>query len=90
MKSSSGLSECNFSGISWREQVYFHFVLDQRASFYSASSLKLQSVDRHVAHLDTLSCLRATKSLLFLLNAVFLVEKYQNQFYSLWFVPIRA
>ena len=49
---------CNFSAISWREQVNFQlndddvlFVLDQHAEldFYSASSLKQQSVDRHVA-----------------------------------------
>jgi hypothetical protein len=43
--------------ISWREQVYFQwdddavrpFVLDQHAEldFYSASSLKQQSADRH-------------------------------------------
>jgi hypothetical protein len=47
----------NFSGVSWREQVNFQwddddevcFVLDQHASlyFYSASSLKQQSADRH-------------------------------------------
>jgi hypothetical protein len=43
---------CNFSAISWREQVNFEwdddegrFVLDQHAEldFYSASSLKQQS-----------------------------------------------
>ena len=47
-----------FSAISWREQVNFQwdddevvFVLDQQAEldFYSASSLKQQSVSRHVA-----------------------------------------
>ena len=51
---------CNFSAILWREQVSFQwdddevrFVLDQHAEldFYSASSLKQQSVDRHVAPL---------------------------------------
>jgi hypothetical protein len=50
----------NFSAISWREQVNFQwdddevrFVLDQHAEldFYSASSLKQQSTDRHVAPL---------------------------------------
>jgi hypothetical protein len=50
----------NFSAISWREQVNFqwdddevHLVLDQHAEldFYSASSLKQQSADRHVAPL---------------------------------------
>ena len=48
----------NFSIISWREQVTFwwdddevRFVLDQYTwlDFYSASSLKQQSADRHVA-----------------------------------------
>ena len=49
-----------FSAISWREQVNFqwdndeiNFVLDQHAEldFTSASSLKQQSADRHVAPL---------------------------------------
>jgi len=48
----------NISAISWREQVNFQlnddearFVLDQHTEldFYSASSLKQQSADRHVA-----------------------------------------
>jgi hypothetical protein len=48
------------SAISWREQVNFQwddddvrFVLDQHAEldFYSASSLKQQSTNRHVAPL---------------------------------------
>jgi len=50
----------NFSAISWREQVNFHwdddevrFVLNQLAEldFYSASSLKQQSAGRHVSQL---------------------------------------
>jgi hypothetical protein len=50
------LSE-QFQNQSWQEQVNFqwdddefHFVLDQptKLDFYSASSLKQQSVDRHV------------------------------------------
>jgi len=50
----------NFSALSWREQVNFQwyddevcFVLDQHAEldFYSASSLKQQSADRHVTPL---------------------------------------
>jgi hypothetical protein len=48
----------NFSAISLPEQVNFQrnddevrFVLDQHADFYSASSLKQQSVCRHVAPL---------------------------------------
>ena len=49
-----------FLAISWQEQVYFQwdddevcFVLDQHTEldFYSASSLKQQSSDRHVAPL---------------------------------------
>ena len=49
-----------FSAISWREQANFQwdddeirFVLDQHAEldFYSASSLKQQSEDRHVVSL---------------------------------------
>jgi hypothetical protein len=63
--------------MSWREQVNFqwdddevHFVLDQHAEFdfYSASSLKQQSTDRHVVPL---------RHMLFLLNAACLVEKQQ-------------
>ena len=51
----------NFSTISWREQVNFQrdddevrLVLDQHSllDFYSASSLKQQSTDRHVASLE--------------------------------------
>ena len=51
-----------FSALSWQKQVTFrwddddlHFVLDQQAylDFYSASSLKQQSADRHVAPLST-------------------------------------
>jgi hypothetical protein len=46
--------------------------------FYSASSLKQQSVVKHVAPLATLSRFRANRSLLLLLNSAY-------QFYSLWF-----
>jgi hypothetical protein len=46
--------------------------------FYSASSLRQQSMDRHMLpHSDTLSWFRANQSLLFLLNAACLVEKQQ-------------
>jgi hypothetical protein len=54
------LLSCVCMAISWREQVNFQwdddevrFVLDQHADldFYSASSLKQQSVGRHVAPL---------------------------------------
>jgi hypothetical protein len=48
------------------------FVLDQHAllDIYSASSLKQQSTDRHIAPADsdTLSWFRANQSLLFLLT----------------------
>jgi hypothetical protein len=49
-----------FSALSWWEQVNFqwdddegHFVLDKQVllDFYSTSSLKQQSADRHVAPL---------------------------------------
>ena len=55
----SQLSNC--TAISWRKQVNFQwdddkvsFVLNQHAEleFYSASSLKQQSVGRHVASLE--------------------------------------
>jgi hypothetical protein len=55
------------------------YVLDQHAEldFYSASSLKQQSVGRHVAPLGHIILIRANQSLLFLLNAVCLAEKQQ-------------
>ena len=55
------------------------YVLDQHAEldFYSASSLKQQSVGRHVAPLWHIILIRANQSLLFLLNAVCLAEKQQ-------------
>jgi hypothetical protein len=65
------------------------FVLDQHTELdiYSASSLKQQSRVDMSSHSNTLSWFRANQSLLFLLNAVCLVEKKSNkyQFYSLWF-----
>ena len=77
-----------FSPISWREQVNFQwyddevrFFLDQHAEldFYSASSLKQQSVGRQVAPLRHHHILIAitNQSLLFLLNAACLAEKQQ-------------
>ena len=53
--------------------------LDQHSEldFHSASSMKQQSTDRHLPHSDTLSWFQANQSLLFLLNAVCLVEKKQ-------------
>ena len=56
------------------------FVLDQHAEldFYSGSSLKQQSMDRHVAPLGHIILgFRANQSLLFLLNAACLAEKQQ-------------
>ena len=59
----------NFSAISWREQVNFQWdnnvaclVLDQNSQldFYSASSLKQQSADRHVTPLGVLSLIHKT------------------------------
>ena len=44
---------------------------------YSASSLKQQSVGRHVAWLDTLSRFRANQSLFFLFDAACLGVKQQ-------------
>ena len=76
----------NFSAISWREQVNFQwdddevrFVLDQHAEldFYSARSLKQQSVDRHVTPLGHIILIPSHHSLLFLLNAACLAEKQQ-------------
>ena len=79
----------NFSAISWREQVNFHwdddevrFVLDQHAEldFYSASSQKQQSAARHVAPLGHIILIsRANQSFLFPLNATCLAEKQQIQ-----------
>ena len=70
----------NFAAISWRKQFTFdemimmsdRFVLDQHAllDFFSANSLKQQSVNRHVSphHHDS-------KPLILLLNGAFLAEK---------------
>jgi len=58
----------NFPAILWREHVNFqwdgdeiHFVLDQQAwqDFYSTSSLKQQSADRHVAPLGHIILIRS-------------------------------
>jgi hypothetical protein len=58
------------AAISWREQVNFQwnddearFVLDQRAEldFYSASSLKQQFPDRHVAPLGQIILIPSNK-----------------------------
>jgi hypothetical protein len=59
----------------WNDEV--RFVLDQHAKldfFYSTSSLKQQSSDKH---LDTLFWFRPKQSLPFLLNAECLAEKQQ-------------
>ena len=80
------LFKTNFSAIQWREQDNFQwdddddvqFVLNQHTylEFYSASSLKQQSVDKHVIPLWHI-IFRANQSLFFLLNATCLVEKQQ-------------
>jgi hypothetical protein len=73
---------CETERIAWQEQVNFQwdddevrFVLDQHAEFYlySASSLKQQSVDRHVAPFKHIILIPS--SLLFLLNAACLAKK---------------
>jgi len=84
------VSDCcltpTFSAISWREQVNFqwddgeiHFVLDQPAEldFYSASSLKQQSADRHVAPLGHIIMIPSQPVFFILFNAVCLAEKQQ-------------
>ena len=74
----------------YREQVNFqwyddevHFVLDQHAEleFYSTSSLKQQSVGRHVSPLGHII-------LLFLLNATCLEEKHANHYVTDAVAPI--
>ena len=72
------------SFIRWDDND-IHFVKDQHAKldYYSASSLKQQSVGRHVAS-DTWSWLRANQSWLLLLNVVCLVEKQQIPIIQSW------
>jgi len=55
------------------------FFLDQHAYlyFYSASSLKQQSADRHIAALGHIILIPSQPVLLFLLNAACLAEKQQ-------------
>jgi len=54
------------SDFQWsNEEVRFVLDLHTELDFYSAGSLKQQSVDRHVAPSDTLSWFRANQSLLF-------------------------
>jgi hypothetical protein len=82
----------NFSVVSWRDQVNFQwdngeirFVLDQHAELdcYSASSLKQQSVDRHVAPLGHIILIPSQPVFaLLLLNAACLAEMQQLAFIS--------
>jgi hypothetical protein len=73
----------NISAMSWREQVTFwwhddaRFVLDQHAElhFYGTSSLKKQSVGRHVAQLGHIILIPSQPVFLNLLIAACLVEK---------------
>jgi hypothetical protein len=76
----------NFSALSWREQVTFWwddydflFVVDQHteSDFYSATSLKQQSVYRHVTPRDTLLWIHGNHSLLLPLNAACSTQKQQ-------------
>jgi len=62
----------------WWEDVDVHFVLDQhiKLDFYNVSSLKQQSVGKHVTLLwNILSWIGANQSLLLLLSAVCFTEK---------------
>ena len=76
----------SFSYIMAEEQVNFQwdddevrFVLDQHTELdcYSASSLKQQSADRHVAPLGHVILIPSDQSLFFLFNAACLPEKQQ-------------
>jgi hypothetical protein len=74
--------------MEWWWWWYVHFVVNQHAwlDFYIVSSLKQQSVCKHIAlHSDTLYRCRANQSLLFLLRAARLVENNKYQLYCLWF-----
>ena len=59
--------------------INFYFVLDQHAwlDFYSASSLKQQWTDIHVAPFQHIIMIRANQSLFSLLNAACIAEKQQ-------------
>jgi hypothetical protein len=80
-----------FTAISWREQVNFewdddevHFVLDQYAKldFYSASLLKQQSADRHVAPLGHIILIKSQPVFALFLNSACLAEK--TTIYPTW------
>jgi hypothetical protein len=66
------------SNFKWNDDEV-RFVLDQHAEldFYSASSLKQQTANRHVAPLGHNILIRRNQYLLFLLNAACLAEKQQ-------------
>ena len=57
--------------------LWVRFILDQHAylNFYSASSLKQQSADRHVAPLGHIILIPSQPVFAFLLNAACLAEK---------------
>jgi hypothetical protein len=80
----------NFSAMSCREQITFqwddddvHFLLDQHASldYFNTSSLKQQSLDKHVTPTQTINMCTLSwfwainQSLLLLLNDMGLEEK---------------
>ena len=66
----------NFNGMMTRPALYQTNTLSWIC--YSASSLKQQSADRHVASLGQISRFQANQSLVFFLNAACLAEKQQN------------
>ena len=84
-----------FNVNSWREQVNFQWEHDEvrfldkhaKLDFHSASSVRQQSADRHVATLGTHYPVSELNSLwcFFLMLRAYLREKQKYQFYSLWF-----
>ena len=79
------ICQLNFQWVD--DEVRFVLDLHAELDFYSASSLKQQSIDMSL-HSDTLFWHRANQSLPFLLNAACLVGKQQIPFFCLWFDPI--
>jgi hypothetical protein len=73
------LGICCFSAKHTVVKNEVHFVLDQHAEldYHSASSLKQQSADRHVAPLRHTILILSFQSLLFLFTTVCLAEKQQ-------------
>ena len=89
---------CNFSTISWGEQVKFwwydddaRFVLDQHAEldFCSTRSMKQQSACGHVAPIEHIILIQSQTALVYshslMMRAYLRNSKYQ--FHSVWFDP---